>query len=92
MVKHTRVRQKAAGKLFCSIICPELGSDLVLTGGETGGAQVVKLSKQSKKKKDEDSEDEDESEDEDQDAINEIKEDEWETDTDSEQSGEEMED
>ena len=51
-VKHTRVRQKASGKLFCAAICPETNSDLVLMGGESGGAQVVKLSKQSKKKKD----------------------------------------
>jgi len=98
LVKHTRVRQKASGKLFCAAICPESNSDLVLMGGESGGAQVVKLSKQSKKKKDGegDSDEDDESDDSEvdgeDDAVNEIKEDEWETDTDSEQSGEEMED
>ena len=41
LVKHRRFRQKAAGKLFCATICPDSGSDLVLTGGESGGAQAL---------------------------------------------------
>ena len=90
LAKYTRVRQKAAGKLFCATICPEINSDLILTGGESGGAQVVKLSRQSKKKQDSDDEDSDaEEEVEDAEKVKDIEEDEWETDTGSSE-GEEM--
>lgn len=94
LVKHRRLRQKAAGKLFCATICPDSGSDLVLTGGESGGAQVIKLSKQSRKKTDneddDDSDDDSEVDEEDEKEVKEIEEDEWETDTGSSE-GEEME-
>ena len=85
------MRQKAAGKLFGATICPEVNSDLILTGGESGGAQVVKLSRQSKKKQDSDDDDDSDAEQEieDDEKVKDIEEDEWETDTGSSE-GEEM--
>jgi len=90
--KYLRRRQIASGKLFASCICPEAGSELVLTGGEVGGAQVMKLSRISTKTTEDDGDtDEEEAEDdaEDEGAMKDIQEDEWETDSGSSE-GEEM--
>ena len=90
MTKYRRARQSTAGKLFCATISPESDSDLVLTGGETGGPQVLKLSRISKNRKEED-DDTDEEEEEDETKTKLIEEEEWETDTGSSE-GEEITD
>jgi len=89
--KYARKRQIASGKLFASCICPEAGSELVLTGGEVGGAQVMKLSRVSTKTTEDDGDTDEEEAEDDEGAMDEIKEEEWETDSGSSE-GEEMED
>jgi len=86
--KFGRKRQIASGKLFAACICPEVGSELILTGGEVGGPQVMKLSRVSTKTTEDDG-DTDEEDAEDEGAMKEIEEDEWETDSGSSE-GEEM--
>jgi len=87
--KYGRKRQIASGKLFAACICPEPGSELVLTGGEVGGPQVMKLSRVSTKTTEDDGDTDEEDAEEDEGAMKEIEEDEWETDSGSSE-GEEM--
>jgi len=87
--KYHRKRQIASGKLFAACICPEAGSELVLTGGEVGGPQVMKLSRVSTKTTEDDGDTDEEDAEEDEGAMKEIEEDEWETDSGSSE-GEEM--
>ena len=87
--KYGRKRQIASGKLFAACICPEPGSELVLTGGEVGGPQVMKLSRVSTKTTEDDGDTDEEDAEEDEGAMKEIEDDEWETDSGSSE-GEEM--
>jgi len=87
--KFGRKRQIASGKLFAACICPEPGSELVLTGGEVGGPQVMKLSRVSTKTTEDDGDTDEEDAEEDEGAMKEIEDDEWETDSGSSE-GEEM--
>ncbi|CAG5089675.1 Oidioi.mRNA.OKI2018_I69.PAR.g12301.t1.cds [Oikopleura dioica] len=95
LAQYSRRRQKQGGKIFSTVLCPEEKSALVLVGGERGGPQVFKITQSSKKAEDtaeddSDTEDEDEEMAEDAAAMNDIKEEEWETD-DGSSEGEEIE-
>lgn len=88
--QYKRRRHKQSGRMFCGILCPEVDSDFVLVGGESGGAQVLRLSIQSKKNSgDSDSEDEDDENAEDAGEITKLEEEDWETDSGSSE-GEEI--
>jgi len=91
LAQYRRKRHKQSGLTFCAALSPAQNSDLVLVGGESGGPQVLKLTQQSKRNAmdDSDTEDEEEELNEDAEQLENIKDDEWETDSGSSE-GEEI--
>ena len=86
LAQYRRRRHKQSGRTFCAVLNPNAESDLVLVGGESGGPQVLKLTQRSKKIESDDDDDdsdtdEDGEENEDNVGVDNIKDDEWETDS-----------
>ena len=81
LAQYKRKRQKQSGRTFSAALSPTANSDMVLIGGESGGAQVLKMSQRSRNVEDSDSEDEDLEEQENEAGVEGIKEEEWETDS-----------